>query len=133
MRRLLLCAVVGCAYHPGSFELGPHHTGEQRASIDCLDIAVSREGMRIRYQIGNRCDDPAVVDLSHVSVFGDGKLLRPYDPRLELRAARLDARMTAEEMIEYRDADTPRQLCVDLASIAHASPAKWQCWTVAKS
>ena len=130
MRRLVWCAAIGCTYQPGSFELGTHHPSEQRATVGCLDVAVSREGMRIRYQIGNRCDAPALVDLANVPVFADDKPLRPYDPRLELHAARLDARLGAEEMIEYRDPETPRKLCVDVAAIAHAAPAQWACWTV---
>src|SRR5580765_622370 len=130
MRWVALCAALGCAYSPGSFDLGPHHPNEQHATVGCLDIATSREGMRIRYQVGNRCDSPALVDLAHVPVFGDLEQLRPYDPRLELREARLGGQMTAEEMIEYRDADTPSKLCVDVAAIGHASPSQWQCWMV---
>jgi hypothetical protein len=128
--RWALCAVVACTYQAGSFDLGPHHAGEQHATVGCLDVAVSREGMRLRYQVGNRCNEPALVDLAHVPVFGDQKQLRPYDPRLELREAHLDAQMSAEEMIEYRDDATPSKLCVDVAAIAHASPSQWQCWAV---
>src|SRR5690242_722449 len=98
---LLACALVGCAYTPGSFALAENTFPGQRATVGCLDVAVDRRadlpiGPVIGYQFANRCDHPVTIDLGSVAVVGRGAegdvALWPYDPRAELRPVALDAR-----------------------------------------
>ncbi|HEX8115424.1 MAG TPA: hypothetical protein VF516_47180, partial [Kofleriaceae bacterium] len=101
-----MCALVGCAYQPGSFAHAPHDFVGQRVTVGCLDVAVERRtdlsvgpalDPVLGYQFGNRCDHPALVDLGAVAVIGRNPAgadvaLRPYDPRHELRPVALDGR-----------------------------------------
>src|SRR4051812_29341118 len=115
MRVALVCALVGCAYQPGSFARAPHDFVGQRVTVGCLDIAVERRadlvagpvlGPVLGYQFGNRCDRPAVVDLGAVAVIGRDPqgadaALRAYDPRHEIRPAALDGRSAGAEVVAY--------------------------------
>lgn len=117
--------VAACGYRAGTFE-GPRGSfvGE-RVTVGCLDVAVTTHadadavGPVIAYEFGNRCDHPSTVDLAAVRVrgrtaAGDEVALVAYDPRGELRAARLEARRTGREVIEYR---APGQDVVQLACV----------------
>jgi hypothetical protein len=123
--------VAACGYRAGSFT-GPNgrFAGEQ-ATVGCLDVGVSSyasaeaEGPVIAYEFGNRCDRPTPVDLGAVIVRGRTESgreieLAPFDPDAELRPARLEARRTGREVIEYRAAvtDPIRQVCVELDRLA---------------
>ncbi len=134
-----LVAITACAYQPGSFRgLAASFPG-QRTTIGCLDVTVDerheRDGVaELEYNFGNRCDHPTVVDLAAVRVFGrtgDGRELAmaAIDRRHELRALPIDGRLAGREAIAY-DAG-PGELaavCVDVAPIAHATPAQWLCF-----
>jgi len=110
----------------------------QQATVDCLDLALERRpdlpngSAVVRFAFGNRCDHPAVVDLGAAAVVGrtaDGQhvTLTAYDPRHEIQLVRLDGRAVGREAIAF-PADTPiSEICVDAASIAHASTAQWMC------
>jgi hypothetical protein len=126
----LIFLQVSCAYRSGSF-LGP--TGQfpgEHVTVGCLDVGVgatsdaAAEGPVIAYEFGNRCDRAARVDLAAVVVRGrtsggQEMELAPYDPEGELRPARIEARRTGREVIEYRAAgpDPVRMVCVDLDGI----------------
>lgn len=131
-------AIAGCAYQPGSFHSVMQEFPGQQATVDCLDLAVERRpdlpngSAVVRFAFGNRCDHPTVVDLSAAAVVGrtsDGHQvqLTAYDPRHEIQALRIDGRAVGREALAY-PADTPiSEICVDAASIAHASTEQWMC------
>lgn len=121
---------AGCGYRAGSFTGPTGMFAGELVTIGCLDVGVSShvdpvaEGPAIAYELGNRCDRPARVDLGAVIVRGrtDGGReieLAPFDPEGELRPVRLEARRTGREVIEYHAAlaDPVRQVCVELEGI----------------
>lgn len=143
MRRMavLISALVGCAYQPGSFRTGHGPEAElagQRATVGCLDVAVARRldylaSAVLQYRFGNRCARAALVDLQSVAVIGrlaDGRevALSPYDPELELRPVHLGGRLSGGEAIAYPVPAPLAQICVDAASIVRAQPARWMCF-----
>jgi hypothetical protein len=135
--------VAGCAsYSPGAFHAA---TGQntawyvgKKATIGCLDVAIDRRAdydghAVVDYRFGNRCIRPVDVDLARVAVVG--KLaggtevaLAPYDPRLEIRAVRLDGRLAGGEAIAYPTPEPVARICVDAASLVHQQPAQWMCF-----
>ncbi len=134
MRRGIGIAAVSlaaaCGYRAGSFTGATGPFAGERATIGCLDVGVSShadpaaEGPAIAYELGNRCDHPARVDLGAVIVRGrtdSGREieLAPFDPEGELRPVRLEARRTGREVIEYHAAvaEPVRLVCVELAGI----------------
>lgn len=130
--------LAGCIkpYQPGSFASHEGAFTGKRVALGCLELAVSRqvdhEGAAVvGYELGNRCDRPALVDLAHVTVHSRGTdgietTLVPYDPRGELVPLRLPARHAGREAIAYTPGDA-MEICVDAAAIAGASPAHWVC------
>lgn len=136
-------ALAGCAaYQPGSFSSGEAGLDEifpgERVTVGCLDVAIQRrpdqeESAVLQYRFGNRCNRAIEVDLQRVVVVGrsgDGRevALAPYDPRRELRPARLGGRLVGGEAIAYPTTRPADQVCVDAASIVHAQPARWLCF-----
>jgi hypothetical protein len=130
-------AIVGCAYKPGSFaQYGDRFAGE-RVTVGCLDVAVGRRLDHgawpvLEYKFGNRCDRPTTVDLAFTNVLGRSTegaeiALAPYDPKAEISVQRIDARMAGGEVIAYPTDVRLGQVCVDVASIARAKPARWVC------
>ena len=144
--RLAAAAVLiaGCAYKPDSFHAPSHPFVGQHVSAGCLDLAIERRpdliartGAVVAYEFGNRCDHAAVVDLVHVAVKGrtfDGQELdlRPWDPHHEMRALALDGRAIGNEAIAYKNKDPIAEVCVDAASIAHATPERWLCFATSQ-
>ncbi len=138
MRVALVCALVGCAYQPGSFARAPHDFVGQRVTVGCLDIAVERRadltlGPVLGYQFGNRCDHPALVDLGAARVIGHDPqgadvVLRPYDPRREIRPVELDGRSAGAEALAYASDRSMLEVCADAAALAHAEPPRWLCF-----
>ncbi len=132
--------IVGaCAYQADSFTYAEQRFRGQHVTIDCLDLAIERRPVAVRgrvvlaYEFGNRCDQPAVVDLSSVRIVGratDGATieLAAYDPRRQIRPARLDGRSVGREAIAYSSTVVVRDVCLDAAAIAHASPSQWICF-----
>jgi hypothetical protein len=140
-RGLFVSAVAlgGCAYQPDSFSHArPPYEGV-RVSVECLDMAIARrkeptpESNVLEYRFGNRCDEPAVVDLAVAKLYGtttDGVPIDLYafDPFHELKPLRIDARAVGREAIDYPSSATLDHMCIDVASIAHAYPARWICF-----
>jgi hypothetical protein len=135
---LVSCALVGCAYQPGSFSYPPQNFDGQRATVGCLDIAVERRadlsvGPVLAYRFANRCDHATVVDLEAARVIGrnpqgsDVRLL-PYDPRDELRPVALDGRNVGAEALAYPADRAMPQVCVDVAALVHQAPSQWLCF-----
>ena len=133
---VVACALVGCAYQPGSFKDRDHTFPGQRATVGCLDVSVERSdlpiGPVIRYQFANRCDHATTVDLGGAVVVGrDGQgaevKLQPYDPRSELHPVSLDGRNAGTESLAYPSARSLSQICVDLATLVHDGSAQWRC------
>jgi hypothetical protein len=142
---LLLCALVGCAYQPGSFAPQSEFPG-RRATVGCFDLAVERRadapvGPVLGFRFANRCDHPAVIDLSALAVVGRSIespdwagggdiVLRPYDPRGELHAVALDGRNTGAEALAYPVERRLSQICVDVATLDRAggAPSQWLCF-----
>ena len=140
-QQALLSALVlgGCAYQPDSFSYVRQPFSGVFLSISCLDIAIDHRRMDtsesnlVEYSFGNRCDQPVVVDLAAARVYGQTPAgsqfqLMAFDPFHELRSMRIDGRATGRETIDYPSADALTHLCIDAASIAHTSPARWVCF-----
>jgi hypothetical protein len=135
---LLSCALIGCAYKPGSFASGQNRFPGQRATVGCLDVAVERRtdfpiGPVLGYQFANRCDHPTTVDLGSLAVVGRDAAgaeiaLRAYDPHAELHPVTLEARNIGAESLAYPAGRAIAQICVDVATLAHERPAHWFCF-----
>lgn len=131
--RLLLALVPACAYAPHSFSnLGTPFPGE-RFTTACLDVSIARgedklaEGAVVEYTFGNRCAHSVTVDLATLRVTGDGTLLRPFDPRGELKPLAIDPYWQGRELIEYRG--QAASVCIEVSGIeAEARTAeRWVC------
>ncbi len=129
----------GCAYRADSFSYAHDSFRGVKMTVDCLDVAIDHEARRltsknvITYAFGNRCDDPVVVDLASVRVFGrasDGTELQlfAFDPSHEIRVMRIDGRAVGREAIEYPSKQTLTSMCVDAGSIAHSPVPRWVCF-----
>jgi hypothetical protein len=132
MRVWLMAAVAltACGYRGGSFA-GPRGAfAGERVTVGCLDVAVAAvhdaaaEGPAIAYEFGNRCDRPARVDLTAVAVrgrtaTGHEVALAPFDPLLELRPARFEARRSGGEVFVYHanSGEAVRLVCADVGAI----------------
>ena len=128
---------AGCAYQPDTFSYAREPFKGVYLSVQCLDLAIAhrRESAHdvIAYQFGNRCDQPALVDLAAAHVTGDtgdGDVfdLFAFDPMREMRAMLLDARAVGREAIEYPSGTPLQNVCVDAASVAHVTPSQWICF-----
>jgi len=129
----------GCAYQADSFSYSSESFRGVYVTVECLDLAIERRpDVRhgsdvIAYQFGNRCDEPTVVDLASVRVYGraaDGAQIElvAYDPNREIRPSRIDGRAVGREAIAYTSTVAVRDICVDAASIAHTAPPRWLCF-----
>jgi hypothetical protein len=136
---VLTCALVGCAYQPGSFVHNTKEFAGSRATVGCLDISVERrldmdEAAVLAYQFGNRCDHRVAIDLARLAVIGrdvDGTETRlaPYDPRSELVPLELDARFAGGEALAYPASGRALEyVCVDLATLARTGTPLWSCF-----
>jgi hypothetical protein len=140
---LLLLAGLGaggCAYQADSFRSTRESFDGVRVTVSCLDVAIARPQSDVatsnvvKYSFGNRCDDPVVVDLAAARVYGragDGteSTLYAYDPFHEIRMMRLDARAIGHETIDYPSGGMLERMCIDAASISHASVPQWVCFS----
>jgi hypothetical protein len=131
-------ALGACAYGPGSFHYTTKTFPGQRVTLGCLDLSIDRRAdltdhaAVIEYDFGNRCREPAVVDLATVRVVGRTEsgfevALAPFDPKGEIGVLRIDGRLAGGEAIAYPSGLPLAQVCVDIATIAHAAPARWVC------
>lgn len=146
---LLFCALVGCAYKPGSFT-PPFSAPEvafsgERTSVGCLDVAIERRadlaiGPVLQYQFANRCDHATTIDLARAAVVGrsgDGEEVKLdlYDPREEVRPVTLDGRKVGAEALAYRSyraSSLVSQVCVDVATLARQrAESRWVCLAAA--
>ena len=135
---LLPCALIACAYQPGSFAHAPASPAGQRVTIGCLDLAVERRadlpiGPVLDYRFANRCDHPEMVDLGAVPVVGrsaDGSevALAPYDPQGELHRAALDGRNAGGEALAYPAARPMLEVCANAAALIHQGAPRWLCF-----
>jgi hypothetical protein len=135
---VLTCALAGCAYNPGSFTHIQVQFAGHQMTVGCLDLAIDRRpdlpsgDAVVGYAFGNRCDHPTAVDLLAVNVIGrtaDGREveLLPYDPRHDIQPLEIDGRLAAKEAIAYPSTVPLVEVCIDVASITHAKPARWLC------
>jgi hypothetical protein len=139
-RVILGCALLqGCAYQPDSFVYDGEDFRGLRVTVDCVDFAIERKPDRIdgdkvlSFDFGNRCDQPAMVDLASVrivgrTVAGSTVDLVAFDPRREIRPLWIDGRAYGREAIAYSSRVDVRSVCIDAASITHASPSRWLCF-----
>ena len=129
---------AACGYRAGSFA-GPRGLfAGTPSTVDCLDIAVSREadsdvGPVLAFDFGNRCAHPIVVDFQHahveaVTVDGQRIPLDAYDPDGGIVVERLDAQLPGHEAIAYATSAPAPQLCIDVATIVHAAGTQWRCF-----
>ena len=139
MRVLLVVAIAGCSYSPDSFSYPGRRFPGQRVTAGCLDIAVDRRPdyqentAVVEYQFGNRCDKPVMIDLGRVPVLGrtasgEERTLTPYDPKMEIRALKLDGRQAGGEAIAYPTTEPMVQICVDAAAISETKQSRWMCF-----
>lgn len=137
-----LCALVGCAYEPGSFSSPSQKFTGQRATVGCLDLSIERRadlaiGPVLAYQFANRCDHPTIVDLGAATVVGRSRqgtdtALVPYDPRGELQPTALDGRNVGAEALAYPADRAMPQVCVDAAALVHQDRPRWLCFGAAR-
>lgn len=135
---LLPCALIGCAYQPGSFAHAPSSPAGQRVTIGCLDLAVERRadltiGPVLDYRFANRCDHAEMVDLGGAAVVGrsaEGRevALAPYDPQGELHRVALDGRNSGREALAYPATHQMVEVCVDAATLIHQGEPRWLCF-----
>jgi len=157
MRTLAVVAVAACTYAPGSYrapwildvQSPPRYEFPvHRATLGCIDLAIGRvdqsytSGPVIEYGFGNRCDRRVPLDLASVRVVahdpdGGARPLVAYDPRGEIRAMPIVARMAGYERVEYRDPSDARApldgpMCVDVGGV-DASIARTEHWLCTRS
>lgn len=137
-------ALAGChlAYHPNSFETSGELFVGERATVGCLDVALSRRPNVtptkpvVEYWFGNRCANAVTIDLGTTRAIARGtdglaRELTPFDPDGELRPLTLIGRTAGHEAIAYvrpDGAEGPAQVCVDVATIGHTvSATRWLC------
>jgi hypothetical protein len=135
---LVVCALVGCAYQPGSFSHAPADVAGERATVGCVDLSIERRddlaiGPVLAFQFANRCDHAAVIDLGGAAVIGRNPqgtdvTLRPYDPHEELHPVALDGRSTGSEALAYPADRAMPQVCVDAATLVHEGAPRWLCF-----
>ena len=141
MRAAVLCvaALAACAYRPGSFSHYSQDFPGQRTTVGCIDVSVERRpdltsgGTVLAYEFGNRCDHAAPIDFTNVKVLartfaGEDLALSAFDPEGQIMPQRLDGRASGAEAIAYPSDDRLSEVCVDVASLAHATPARWLCF-----
>lgn len=130
--------LASCAYQPDSFTHAKEPFRGFYLSVNCLDLAIDHRKRAgdsdvIGYEFGNRCDEPVVVDLAAARVYGQTSggediELYAFDPLREIRSLRLDGRASGREAIEYPSGQKLDRVCIDAASIAHATPPRWICF-----
>ena len=132
-------ALGACAYQADSFSYAHDPFSGVYTTVDCLDVAIDHHTRRgasknvITYAFGNRCDDPVVVDLASVRVFGrarDGSEMQlfAFDPAHEIRVLQIDGRAVGREAIEYPSEQRLASMCIDAGSIARSSVPRWVCF-----
>lgn len=145
---VLFALVLGSChvYEPGSFAYDEGGLPDLHARrLECLDVrvetlrdpAVPASWPVVGIDVGNRCRDAVYVDLRHVRVtarweHAPARRLRAFDPRYELRAAVLDGRARAREVIAYVAPegveDPPSTICIDVGGITRAAPVAPVCF-----
>ncbi|HEY5944336.1 MAG TPA: hypothetical protein VIV40_02545 [Kofleriaceae bacterium] len=136
---VLSVALTACAYSPGSFSHFRQDFPGQRTTVGCIDLAVERRpdltggGTVLAYEFGNRCDHPATIDFATVKVLartynGKDLTLAAFDPDWQIRPLQIDGRTTGAEAIAYPADERLAEVCVDVASLTHAAPARWLCF-----
>ena len=140
MRIASVFVLAGCYhYEPGTFDDLRPWPGEH-VVLPCLDVAVEVGHVEpltapvVQYMFGNRCDHEVVLDFPAVQVRArteDGRELHlaAYDPRHEIHADALPARLTGREAIAYDGdfAERPlSEVCVEIGALEHAAP-RWIC------
>jgi hypothetical protein len=135
---LLLSA---CSYHPGSFRDWTGTWPQTHTTTACLDVALARRDRSdtadsvIAYRIGNRCDQPVVVDLASVRAVGrdaqgNERALVAFDPRHELRPLALNALWSGKAEIAYDGGGAMLEsVCLDLSRIEpdRVGDGRWMC------
>jgi hypothetical protein len=138
---IAVATLAGCAYHPGSFNRpgSPAPFPGKQATIGCVDLAVDLRpdydgATVIEYSFGNRCNQPATIDLAAVAVWGTTESgeqrLYPFDPRQEIRPLLIEGRLYGHEVIAYPMPQPASRICIDVASVVNAEPAQWKCFSV---
>lgn len=136
---VLSVALIACAYRPGSFSHYRQDFPGQRTTVGCIDLSVERRpdlttgGTVLAYEFGNRCDHPAPIDFTQVKVLartytGEDVALEAYDPEWQIKPQLLDGRAIGAEAIAYPSDRRLAEVCVDAASLARATPARWMCF-----
>jgi hypothetical protein len=127
--------LTGCAYQANTFQSGEQRFEGRKTTVGCLDLAMARRAdledrAVVAYAFGNRCEEPAIVDLATALVIGrtadKAVPLTPFDPLHEIIPLQLDGRGVGGEAIAY-SGDPPQDICVDPGSIAHAGISTWVC------
>lgn len=136
---VLSVALTACAYRPGSFSHYRQDFPGQRTTVGCIDVAVERRpdltsgGTVLAYEFANRCDHAAPIDFTNVKVLartygGEDLALDAFDPEGQIAPQRLDGRTVGAEAIAYPSDERLAEVCVDAASLAHETPARWMCF-----
>lgn len=140
MRRLRWVIVVGvvlagCAYKAASSSDTAREATVDRNRVGCLDVGVDRRGdlgnaAVVRYAFENHCAEPANIDLGWASVIGrtaEGAELALI-PTSKESAVTIEPHGTGETTLAYAAPAPIGQLCVDVASLAQQTPARWRCF-----
>lgn len=143
MRRLrwfLILGVVlaGCYKAASSSTSDTTREVRDHSRVGCLDVSVDRHSdlgttAIVTFAFENRCGQPARVDLAWAQVIGrtaEGAELALIPTKREA-AVTVGAHEQAEATLAYPNPAAPAplgQLCVDIASLAQQTPARWRCF-----
>jgi len=136
---MLVVLVAACNYYaPGAFADDEGAFAGARATVGCIDVAVSlsydRHGVGpvVGFDFGNRCSHEVLVDFTSVRVFAERLgvrwQLQPYDPQSEIEPTYLDRAQVGHEKILYPERGAFDRVCVDLGAVGGDAAAKrWVC------
>lgn len=145
---LALALGGGCAYSAGDYRHGGSAFSGHRDRVGCLDVAIERRpdidaravggyAAVLGYRFGNGCDHPVRLDLGELHVFGvdaegDRLSLRAFDPRTQIRVARLAGRTAGGEVLAYAAPRPLVEVCVEVTSFGALLPTtepatRWVC------
>jgi hypothetical protein len=135
MRIAWLVLAAGCMtpYRPG--DIATDRTVAAYRRYGCVDVglAVTRlpeaTGPIVVFDLGDRCDHSATVDLSAVRVVahdlqGETVPMVAYDPERQIRPMRIGGRDSGEEWIEYNPVSSIELMSieVELGNIVPSAP-----------
>jgi hypothetical protein len=127
--------LAGCAYKAASKTTEPNEHRVDRSTVGCLEVGVDRrsdlgDAAVVRYAFANHCEGAAQIDVAWASVIGrtaEGAELALV-PTKRAKEVVVAPNGEAETTLVYPAPAAIGQLCVDVASLAQETPARWRCF-----